>query len=92
MGTCPRPIEADSRQAEPGVTEAALSAYGRLLAMLGARLRTHATHDGGMICEDRRSSTRPSIWRISPDGAVLPDSRYSFALGGFTPVALPQSV
>jgi hypothetical protein len=92
MGTCPRPIEARSLQAEPELTDAAMGAYGRLLAIFGARLQTHPTRDGGMICEDRRTRTRPAMWRISPDGAILPDSRYSFALGGFTPVAVPQGV
>lgn len=92
MGTCPSQIEPGCLPAEPKVTDEALGAYGRLLALIGRRLRTHATRDGGLICEDPRSRTRPAMWRISPHGVVLPDRRYSFALRGFTPVALPHGV
>jgi hypothetical protein len=77
---------------EVEVTDAALGAYGRLRAIIGERLRTHPARDGGLICEDRKVYTRPALWRISPDGAVLPDSRYSFTLAAFAPVALPQGV
>ena len=90
MGTCLRQVESGCLPAEPEVTDEALGAFGQLLVIIGRRLRTHATRDGGLICEDSSSRTRPAMWRISPDGVVLPDSRYSFRLGGFTPVALPQ--
>lgn len=92
MGTCQRQIEPGSVEAETEVTQAALGAYSRLLAILGERLRTHPRPDGGLICEDRRIYTRPAMWRISPDGVVLPDSRYSFTFRAFTPGALPQGV
>jgi hypothetical protein len=83
MGTC---------QEEVDVTDAALGAYGRLRAIIGERLRTHPARDGGLICEDRKIYTRPSLWRISADGAVLADNRYSFTLRAFAPVALPQGI
>ncbi len=79
-------------QGEVEVTEAALGAYGRLRAIVGERLRTHPARDGGLICEDPKVYTRPSLWRIAPDGAILADSRYSFTLGAFAPVALPLGV
>lgn len=88
MGTCPGQATIGSTEVE--VTDAALGAYGRLLAAVGARLRTHAGGDGGLICEDRRIYTRPAMWRISPDGVVLPDSRYSFMLRAFVTAAIPQ--
>lgn len=92
MGTCRHQIEPGQGEDETEVTEAALGVYARLLAIFGARLRTYPTRDGGFICEDRRIYTRPAVWRISPDGALLPDSRYSFTLRAFTPAALPQGV
>jgi hypothetical protein len=92
MGTCPSDVQAGSLGGELEVTEAALGSYGRLLAIVGQRLRTHPTGDGGLICEDRRNYLRPALWRIAPDGVVLPDSRYSRTLSGFTPVPLPQGV
>jgi hypothetical protein len=103
MGTCPREIQAGPvvdgieigvvlDEGEVEVTDAALGAYGRMRAIIGERLRTHPAPDGGLICEDRKVYTRPALWRIAPDGAVLPDSRYSFTLGAFAPVALPQGL
>lgn len=80
MGTCPE------------ITDAAIGTYARLLATTGRRLRTHGSADGGMICEDRTSPARPRIWKISPDGAMVPDTLYSFALRAFTAAALPQGV
>jgi hypothetical protein len=91
MGTCPQEIQAASIVGEVEISDAALGAFSRLRAILGERLRTHPARDGGLICEDQRT-TRPSLWRISPDGTVLPDSRYSFTLRAFTQVALPQGV
>jgi hypothetical protein len=79
-------------EGELEVTDAALGAYARLRAIIGERLRTHPARDGGLICEDRKVYTRPALWRISPDGAVLADSRYSFTLGAFARVALPQGL
>lgn len=92
MATWARHIQSGSGRDKAAVTEAALGAYGRLLAIVGRRLRTHPARDGGLICEDRRSRTRPAMWRISPDGALLADRRYSFTLRTFTAVALPQGV
>lgn len=92
MGTSQRQIEAGCVEAQTEVTDAALGAYGRLLATFGERLRTHPTRDGGLICEDRKIYTRPAMWRIAPNGVVLPDNRYSFTLRAFTPAALPQGV
>ena len=91
MATCPQEIQVLD-EVEVEVTDAALGAYGRLRAIIGERLQTHPARDGGLICEDRKIYTRPALWRISPDGAVLPDSRYSFTLAAFAPVALPQGV
>jgi hypothetical protein len=74
------------------ITEAAIGAYGNLLAALGHRLVTHPFGDGGAICEDRTRWARPTLWRISSDGAVLPDSRYSFAARGFVTSSLPPGL
>jgi hypothetical protein len=71
------------------ITDAALRAYRRLRAAVGG-LRAHRAGDGGLICEHRLSRARPILWRISPSGTVLPDSRYSFALRTFTTAALPH--
>ena len=90
MGTCPRQADPGPVLGEIEVSDATLGAYARLLAIVGQRLRTHRSRDGALICEDRRVYTRPMLWRITPDGMILPDSRYSFTLRGFTPVALPQ--
>ena len=92
MGTCPQQVAAASAADEVEISEAALGAYGRLRAIIGERLSTHPARDGGLICEDRRIYTRPSLWRISPDGSVMADSRYSFTLRAFTAVALPAGV
>jgi hypothetical protein len=92
MGACPQENEARGVLDEKEITAAALGAYGHLRAIIGERLRMHPAWDGGLICEDHRSCTRPALWRISPDGSVLPDSRYSFTLRAFTAVALPQGV
>ena len=74
------------------MTEAALAAYGRLLAVRRARLITYASGDGGLVCEDRSSRARPALWRLSADGAILPDSRYSFRLRAFVSAPLPQGL
>ncbi len=92
MGTCPQELRERSAPAETELSEAALHTYGRLLAIAGPSLVTYPTYGGGMICEDRRRPSRPVLWRILPDGELLGDSRYSYTLRAFTPVALPQSV
>jgi len=74
------------------ITDAAIGAYGALLAAVGRRVTTHPFRDGGLICEDRTRWARPTMWRISPEGAVLPDTRYSFAHRGFVTSALPPGI
>jgi hypothetical protein len=71
------------------ITAAAICGYGRLLRVLGGTVITHAAKDGGLICEHRAASPRPTLWRISADGTVVPDSPYSFLLGAFVPASLP---
>lgn len=65
------------------ISQAAIGAYGRLMRVVGRRLFTHAARDGGLICESRASRTRPTMWRILPDGEILPDTPYSYARGEF---------
>lgn len=74
---------------EVAITAAALGAYGRLLRAMGRIIITHAAPDGGLICEDRTTPALPILWRISPEGSVLPDSRYNFASGAFVTGSLP---
>jgi hypothetical protein len=74
------------------ITEAAIVASVTLLAALGRRVTTHPFRDGGLICEDRTRWARPTLWRISPEGAVLPDTHYSFAQRGFITSALPPDL
>lgn len=74
------------------ISEAAICGYGRLLRSLSGTVVTHATKDGGLICEHRASTPRPTLWRISPDGMVLPDSPYSFLRGAFLPASPPLSI
>ena len=71
------------------ISAAAICGYGRLLRALGGKVITHGTKDGGLICEHRAAAARPTLWRISPDGAVLPDSPYNFLLGAFVTASLP---
>src|SRR5947209_4586819 len=78
-----------SDEEEVEITDAALGAYGRLLRAIGRVITTKAATDGGLICEDRTIPARPILWRISPDGAVLADSRYSFASRAFMSELLP---
>ncbi len=79
-------------QDEFGITAAAIRGYGRLLKAVGGKIRTHPSKDGGLICEDTRHPARPTIWRVCPDGAVLPDSQYNFLLRAFITGALPEGV
>ncbi len=74
------------------ITDAAIGTYRRLLIAMGGRITTHPSWDGGLICENRIRRARPLIWRISGDGTVVPDSRYSFTRRAFIPAALPQGV
>ncbi|HEV3130182.1 MAG TPA: hypothetical protein VGY32_14455 [Solirubrobacteraceae bacterium] len=86
------PTGSQSADREMKITEAASGAYGMLLAALGRGVTTHPFRDGGLICEDRTRSARPTLWRISPEGAVLPDSQYSFAHRSFITSALPPGL
>jgi hypothetical protein len=70
----------------------AIDGYGRLLRSIGGTLFTHAAKDGGLICESRASRSRPSLWRVLPDGEILADAPYCFALGEFVAARLPVSV
>lgn len=74
------------------ITAAALSAYGHLFRAVGRMIRTHAAGDGGLICEDRTVPAKPVVWRICPDGVVMPDRLYSFAERAFTAAVLPPSL
>jgi len=74
------------------ITEAAITGLGRLLRVVKGKLETHPSGDGGLICEYRRSHARPTIWRVSCDGEVLPDSPYSYRHRTFVPAQLPASV
>jgi hypothetical protein len=91
MGTRQACAATTSASREIEITDAAIGAYARLLATVGARLRTHGCHDGGLLCEDRRNRARPTIWRISPEGAVLPDTRYDYRLRAFVAGAVPAA-
>lgn len=75
---------------EVAITEAATRTCGRLVALMAGRLATHAYRDGGLICEDRTSRARPKMWRITPDGTLLPDCSYSFTRGTFGRAPLPR--
>ena len=74
---------------EPEISRAAVRSYVRLLRAVGGKLQLHVTRDGGLLCEDRRSPARPTVWRISADGNVEPDRPYNFLLGAFVPARLP---
>ena len=78
-----------SRRGEIEITDAAIGGFSRLLRTVRGRIETHASGDGGLICEDRTIRMRPTIWRISPDGTVLPDSPYSFRRRAFISAELP---
>jgi hypothetical protein len=71
------------------ISEAAICGYGRLLRALGGTVITHATRDGGLICEHRAAGARPRLWQVSSDGTVLPDSPYSFVSRAFVTASLP---
>ena len=74
------------------ITDEAIGTYRRLLIAIGGAITTHPSWDGGLICEKRVTRARPLIWRISADGTVVPDSRYSFTRRAFIPAALPLGI
>jgi hypothetical protein len=88
MGTCPSGSLLCSPD-EIAITDAAIGTFRQLLGAMAGRITTHAYRDGGLICEVRTSPARPRMWRIAPDGGLLPDSSYNFARGGFVSVPAP---
>ncbi len=44
---------------------------------------TYAEADGGLICEKRAGRARSTLWRITADGRVLPDTPYSYEQRAF---------
>ena len=83
--------DATSSDNETEISLAAIGAYGRLLRAVGGTLCTHATTDGGLICEYRASRALPTMWRVLPDGEICPDSPYSYSRGQFVAAKLPIS-
>jgi hypothetical protein len=81
-----------AHKGEIEITDAALGGYRRLLGAVRGTVRSYAFGDGGLICEDRTVRARPTVWRVSPDGAVLPDTPYNFRLGAFIPAGLPRGI
>lgn len=77
---------------EVEISVAAICAYGRLLRAVGRGMRTHSAGDGGLICEDRTVRSMPVMWRISPEGAVLPDHPFSFITRSFITAKLPREL
>jgi hypothetical protein len=69
------------------VSEAAIAGFVRLRATMRRQIEIHASDDGGLICEDRTSPARPTLWRVSPDGDVLPDSPYNYYAQSFVPAS-----
>ncbi len=76
---------------EVEISDAAIRAYAGLLRALPGRISTHASRDGGLICEMRPRRARPILWRILADGTLRPDNRYSFVRKGFITTQLPQA-
>jgi hypothetical protein len=74
------------------ISVGAICGYGRLLRAVERTLRTHPAGDGGLICEDRTVPARPMMWRVSPEGTVLPDRPYSFITRSFTMAKLPDAM
>jgi hypothetical protein len=77
---------------ETEISLAAIDGYRHLLRTVGPTLQTHAAKDGGLICEDRASHSRPTLWRVLPNGEILDDTPYSFTRGEFVAVTSPVSV
>lgn len=92
MGALAERNDDTSSPDETEISLAVIDGYGRLLRAVGRTLCTHAAKDGGLICENRASRSRPSLWRVLPDGEILADTPYSFSLGEFVAVKLPVSV
>lgn len=93
MGQSPQHLTATASPVEIEITPAAVLGYGRLLQAIGHRLHTHATVDGGLICEDRTACwARPTMWRILGDGQILADRPYCYALRAFAPSTLPTAI
>ena len=81
-----------SSNGEIEITDAAIGGYSRLLTAVRGRIETHPSRDGGLICEDRTVPARPTVWRVLPNGVVLPDSPYNFLLGAFLTASLPRGL
>jgi hypothetical protein len=78
-----------STDQEVEISAAAVRSYARLLHAVGHRIHTYGTRDGGLICEDRSSLARPTIWRILGDGTIVADAPYSFVRRAFVPAEPP---
>ena len=72
------------------ITRAAIDGVSRLRRAVEVNLRMYPRKDGGLICEDPSSRARPRLWRISPDGAVHPDTPYNFRLREFVAAPVPS--
>jgi hypothetical protein len=81
-----------SCRGEIEITDAAIGGFSHLLRTVRGRIETHASGDGGLICEDRTVRMRPTMWRILPNGAVLPDSPYNFRRRAFISADLPSGL
>jgi hypothetical protein len=82
--------EGDDQEIE--ISQAAIRAYGRLRRLFGSGVRIHAVRDGGLICEYARIRSHPRLWRVSRDGAIVPDRPYSYARRTFVPADLPKEI
>jgi hypothetical protein len=89
MGANEAQARSASSRGEIEITDAAISGFSRLLSAVRGRIETHAFGDGGLICEDRTVRAQPTIWRVTPDGTVLPDTPYHFGFRAFIPAGLP---
>jgi hypothetical protein len=85
-------LDTKIRAGEVEISHAAIAALRRIRAAFAGRVDTHGARDGGLICELRNGRSRPMILRVAADGAVLPDSPYSFRLRAFVPAGLPSGV
>ena len=74
-------VESDDREYE--ITRAAIAGYARLSRAVGGRIVTHPERSGGLICEKRAGRAHPTLWRITADGTVRPDSPYSYEQRAF---------
>ncbi|HYB27528.1 MAG TPA: hypothetical protein VEF89_12985 [Solirubrobacteraceae bacterium] len=92
MGASKAQASSGSRRGEVEITDAAISGLSRLLSAVRGRIETHPVGDGGLICEDRTVRARPTIWRVLPDGRLLPDTPYNFQLRAFIPAGLPPGI